>query len=78
MKNDEERFCGERGTNVLTKPALFDCAASSSSTMSVNVRLRHPKGVNTIKVDLEAPVSELQQAIFSYTEIPPSQQDSKS
>jgi ubiquitin thioesterase OTU1 len=43
----------------------------------VPIRLRHPKGVTTIQVDLEnenAKVSDLQQAIFSATEIPPSLQ----
>ncbi|KAL6300140.1 OTU-domain-containing protein [Sparassis latifolia] len=40
------------------------------------VRLRHPKGVTTIQVDLDASnVLGLQQAIFSATEIPPSRQD---
>ncbi|KAL7283377.1 hypothetical protein ACG7TL_002807 [Trametes sanguinea] len=42
------------------------------------VRLRHPKGVSTIDVDLtNATVQDLQQQIFSATEIPPSQQELK-
>ncbi|KAI0807327.1 OTU-domain-containing protein [Fomes fomentarius] len=42
------------------------------------VRLRHPKGVTTIQVDLtNATVQDLQQEIFAATEIPPSQQDLK-
>ncbi|KAL1947878.1 hypothetical protein VTO73DRAFT_13602 [Trametes versicolor] len=42
------------------------------------VRLRHPKGVTTIQVDLaSATVQDLQQAIFAATEIPPSQQELK-
>ncbi|EMD38056.1 hypothetical protein CERSUDRAFT_72664 [Gelatoporia subvermispora B] len=42
------------------------------------VRLRHPKGVTTLQVDVNSDtytVLDLQQAIFSATEIPPSQQD---
>jgi ubiquitin thioesterase OTU1 len=42
------------------------------------IRLRHPKGVSTIQVDLEADsttVRDLQQAILAATEIPPSLQD---
>ncbi|KZT11322.1 OTU-domain-containing protein [Laetiporus sulphureus 93-53] len=42
------------------------------------IRLRHPKGVSTLQLDLEnSTVLELQQQIFSVTEIPPSQQDLK-
>ena len=42
------------------------------------VRLRHPKGVTTIQVDLDhAKVSDLQQEIFAVTEIPPSLQERK-
>ncbi|KAF8511946.1 OTU-domain-containing protein [Hysterangium stoloniferum] len=46
----------------------------------VPIRLRHPKGVTTIQVDIEnenVKVSDLQQAIFSATEIPPSLQSLK-
>jgi len=46
----------------------------------VPMRLRHPKGVTTIQVDLDSEntkVSDLQQAIFSATEIPPSLQSLK-
>lgn len=42
------------------------------------IRLRHPKGVTTIQIDLDndgTKVSDLQQAILSATEIPPSLQD---
>ncbi|KII88383.1 hypothetical protein PLICRDRAFT_54223 [Plicaturopsis crispa FD-325 SS-3] len=43
------------------------------------VRLRHPKGVSTIQIDFDKfTVLDLQQEIFSVTEIPPSQQDLKS
>ncbi|KAG9001291.1 ubiquitin-specific protease otu1 [Tulasnella sp. 427] len=45
--------------------------------MSINLRLRHPKGVSTVTVNPEAPITELQQAIFSNTEISPSQQELK-
>ncbi|KAI0780957.1 OTU-domain-containing protein [Trametes elegans] len=42
------------------------------------IRLRHPKGVTTIQVDLEnATVQALQQEVFAATEIPPSQQELK-
>ncbi|OCH85689.1 hypothetical protein OBBRIDRAFT_739490 [Obba rivulosa] len=44
------------------------------------IRLRHPKGVTTLQVDLAEDsytVLDLQQAIFAATEIPPSQQDLK-
>jgi len=44
----------------------------------VSLRLRHPKGVTSIEVDLDtATVLELQSIIFSTTEIPPSRQDLK-
>lgn len=42
------------------------------------LRLRHPKGVTTIQIDLErddTKVEDLQQAIFAATEIPPPLQD---
>jgi len=43
-----------------------------------NVRLRHPKGVTTISVDLDnATVLELQHIVFSATEITPSRQELK-
>ncbi|GJE90719.1 OTU-domain-containing protein [Phanerochaete sordida] len=42
------------------------------------IRLRHPKGVTTLQVDLDAfTVLDLQQEIFAVTEIPPSQQELK-
>ena len=41
------------------------------------IRLRHPKGVTTLQVDLDnASVQGLQQQIFEVSEIPPSQQES--
>ncbi|OBZ75522.1 Ubiquitin thioesterase OTU1 [Grifola frondosa] len=41
-----------------------------------SLRLRHPKGVSTIQINLDAAtVQDLQQEIFATTEIPPSQQD---
>ncbi|KZT26512.1 OTU-domain-containing protein [Neolentinus lepideus HHB14362 ss-1] len=43
------------------------------------IRLRHPKGVSTIQVDLDAfTVQDLQQEIFAVSQIPPSLQDLKS
>lgn len=45
--------------------------------MSINLRLRHPKGVSTVTVNPEAPITELQQIIFSNTEISPSHQERK-
>jgi len=42
------------------------------------VRLRHPKGVSTIQVDGDSSIEELQQLIFSVSEIPPSLQELKS
>jgi len=43
-----------------------------------NLRLRHPKGVTTISVDLDsASVLELQSIVFSATEITPSHQELK-
>ena len=40
------------------------------------IRLRHPKGVMTIQVDLDNfTVQDLQQEIFAATEIPPSLQE---
>ena len=42
------------------------------------IRLRHPKGVLTLQVDIEnSSVLDLQQQIYSVTEIPPSQQERK-
>ncbi|EKM55136.1 uncharacterized protein PHACADRAFT_255547 [Phanerochaete carnosa HHB-10118-sp] len=42
------------------------------------IRLRHPKGVTTLQVDLDSfTVLDLQQEIFAVTEIPPSQQELK-
>ncbi|EPQ58041.1 OTU-domain-containing protein [Gloeophyllum trabeum ATCC 11539] len=42
------------------------------------IRLRHPKGVSTIQVDLDSfTVQDLQQEIFAVSEIPPSLQDLK-
>lgn len=42
------------------------------------LRLRHPKGVSTLQLDLDtATVQDLLQAIFSVSEIPPSAQDLK-
>lgn len=42
------------------------------------IRLRHPKGVTTLQIDIEnSTVLDLQQQIFSATEIPPSRQDLK-
>lgn len=41
------------------------------------IRLRHPKGVTTLQVDLDhASVQDLQQQIFEVSEILPSQQES--
>lgn len=37
--------------------------------MSVPIRLRGPQGISTITVDLDAPVSDLQQAVFAATEV---------
>ncbi|TFY82372.1 hypothetical protein EWM64_g1646 [Hericium alpestre] len=43
------------------------------------IRLRHPKGVSTLQVDLDnSTVGDLQQQIFAVSEIPPSTQDLKS
>ncbi|KAG1756652.1 uncharacterized protein EDB91DRAFT_1093798 [Suillus paluster] len=43
------------------------------------IRLRHPKGVTTLQVDVEnALVQDLQQQIFEVSEIPPSQQEIRS
>jgi hypothetical protein len=43
------------------------------------LRLRHPKGVSTIQIDLEsATVQDLLQDIYKITEILPSQQDGTS
>ena len=40
------------------------------------LRLRHPKGISTLQLDLDtATVQDLLQAIFSVSEIPPSAQD---
>jgi len=42
------------------------------------LRLRHPKGISTLQLDLDtATVQDLLQAIFSVSEIPPSAQDLK-
>ncbi|TFK54796.1 hypothetical protein OE88DRAFT_1732097 [Heliocybe sulcata] len=42
------------------------------------IRLRHPKGVSTIQVDLDSfSIQDLQQAILAASEIPPSLQDLK-
>ncbi|KAI9446152.1 OTU-domain-containing protein [Lactarius indigo] len=42
------------------------------------LRLRHPKGISTLQLDLDtATVQDLLQAIFSESEIPPSAQDLK-
>ncbi|KZT68150.1 OTU-domain-containing protein [Daedalea quercina L-15889] len=43
------------------------------------IRLRHPKGVTTLQIDVDnASVLDLQQQIYAATDIPPSQQDLKS
>jgi len=43
------------------------------------IRLRHPKGVTTLQVDIDnASVLDLQQQIYSATDVPPSQQELKS
>ena len=40
------------------------------------IRLRHPKGVATLQIDIDnASVLDLQQQIYAATDIPPSQQD---
>lgn len=42
------------------------------------IRLRHPKGIATLQLDLDAlTVNDLQQQIFTLSEIPPSQQESE-
>lgn len=42
----------------------------------VPVRLRHPKGIATLQLDLDAlTVQDLQQQIFTLSEIPPPQQE---
>lgn len=42
------------------------------------VRLRHPKGIVTLQLDLDAlTVQDLQQQIFTLSEIPPSEQESE-
>ncbi|KAF8308094.1 OTU-domain-containing protein [Clavulina sp. PMI_390] len=46
--------------------------------MSVPIRLRGPKGTSTIQVSLEGPISDLQQAILSATDIPPTSQEVRS
>jgi len=43
----------------------------------IPIRLRGPKGISTVQVDLDATIADLQQTIFSATEIPPSLQDLK-
>ncbi|KAI6118850.1 hypothetical protein EV401DRAFT_2072001 [Pisolithus croceorrhizus] len=44
-----------------------------------SLRLRHPQGVSTLQVDFDgATVGDLQQQIFSASQIPPSQQEIKS
>lgn len=51
-----------------------------STTMPAKLRLRHPKGVSTLTLDLDAPdatVQDLLNQIFSVSEIMPSQQDLK-
>jgi len=42
--------------------------------MAIPMRLRGPKGISTINVDLQSTVADLQQIIFGATEIPPSLQ----
>ncbi|KAG1754635.1 hypothetical protein EDB19DRAFT_1902765 [Suillus lakei] len=43
------------------------------------IRLRHPKGLTTLQIDLDnALVQDLQQEIFGVSEIPPSQQELRS
>ena len=42
------------------------------------IRVRHPKGIATLQLDLDAlTVQDLQQEIFNLSEIPPSQQESE-
>ena len=42
------------------------------------IRIRHPQGVSTIQIDLaSATVQDLQQQVFSVSEIAPSQQERK-
>lgn len=62
----------------LPQPLKFLFPPPNMSAPNASIRLRHPKGVNTIDLDPNAPISALQQTIFSYTEIPPAQQECKS
>lgn len=42
------------------------------------IRVRHPKGIATLQLDLDAlTVQDLQQQIFTLCDIPPSQQESE-
>jgi len=43
----------------------------------IKLRLRHPKGVSSLDINPEDPITELQQTIFSMTEIAPSSQELK-
>ena len=49
---------------------------TTATTAMAPIRLRHPKGVSTIQIDLDtATVLALQHEIFGITEIPPSLQE---
>jgi len=51
-------------------------AAAPSTPPTMAVRLRHPKGVSTLQLDFEnASVLDLQQQIFTASDIPPSAQE---
>lgn len=44
----------------------------------VAIRVRHPKGIVTLQLDLDVlTVQDLLQQIFTFSEIPPSQQESE-
>ena len=67
---------GIRGWLVRSGLYLEVAATSSLEPKMAPFRLRHPKGVSTIQLDIEsATVQDLLQLIFSITEIPPSAQD---
>jgi hypothetical protein len=69
---------GNKATEVEYEFSLLLVTSSDNLALiiMVNLRLRHPKGVTTITVDLDsATVLELQHIIFSATEITPSRQE---
>ena len=78
MTSSSRRACRIHVFPYLCRAKLLH-PLTPAKTVMAQLRLRHPKGVSTIQVDLEsATVQDLLQEIYKITEILPSQQDGTS